>query len=66
MNEVDSNTALAMLDWQIELGADEAIRDTPVNRYDVPAKPAPHKANAQKAERAASADPVAEARAAAA
>ena len=66
MNEVDSNTALAMLDWQIELGADEAIRDTPVNRYDVPAKPAPHKANAQKAERAASADPVAVARAAAA
>ena len=28
---------LALLDWQIELGATEAIGDTPVNRYDVPA-----------------------------
>ena len=28
---------LALLDWQIELGATEAIMDAPVNRYDVPA-----------------------------
>jgi len=28
---------LALLDWQIELGATEAIGDAPVNRYDVPA-----------------------------
>jgi DNA polymerase len=27
----------AMLEWQIELGATEAISDVPVNRYDVPA-----------------------------
>ncbi|APE42589.1 uracil-DNA glycosylase [Sulfitobacter alexandrii] len=28
---------LALLEWQIELGAVEAIGDAPVNRYDVPA-----------------------------
>ena len=38
---LDYHTALAMLDWQIELGADEAISETPVNRYEAPApKPA--------------------------
>jgi DNA polymerase len=26
----------AALDWQVELGADEALLDAPVNRYDVP------------------------------
>ncbi|MFK7836382.1 MAG: uracil-DNA glycosylase family protein [Sulfitobacter sp.] len=29
---------LALLDWQIELGASEAIADAPVNRYDLPAQ----------------------------
>jgi len=32
----------ALLEWQIELGADEALNETPVNRYDLdpaPAKP---------------------------
>ena len=29
--------ALAALDWQVELGADEAILDTPVDRFDLPA-----------------------------
>ena len=39
---LDSNAALAALSWQIDLGADEAIGDLPVNRYDIPAKiPAP-------------------------
>ncbi|WP_224816200.1 uracil-DNA glycosylase family protein [Hasllibacter sp. MH4015] len=38
--------ALAALDWQVELGADEAILDLPVDRFDLPApvpvtKPAP-------------------------
>ncbi|GGE58725.1 uracil-DNA glycosylase [Actibacterium pelagium] len=38
---LDYHTALAMLDWQIELGADEAISETPINRYEAPApKPA--------------------------
>ena len=30
----------ALLEWQVELGADEAISETPINRYDLePAKP---------------------------
>ncbi len=29
----------ALLEWQVELGADEAIGDTPVNRYELPEKP---------------------------
>jgi DNA polymerase len=39
MSEMDSHTALALLEWQIELGADEAIGDTPVNRYELATKP---------------------------
>ena len=30
---------LAALDWQVEMGADEAILDSPVNRYELEAKP---------------------------
>jgi hypothetical protein len=37
---LDFHTAKALLDWQIELGATEAICDAPVNRYEVPEKPA--------------------------
>jgi len=33
---MDHATAHALLQWQWELGATEAIGDTPVNRYDVP------------------------------
>lgn len=33
---MDFHTARALLEWHIELGADEAISETPVNRYDVP------------------------------
>jgi len=32
-SHLDAHIALAMLDWQIELGADEAICDAPVDRY---------------------------------
>jgi DNA polymerase len=32
-SRMDAATALALLDWQIELGADEAIGDAPVDRY---------------------------------
>ena len=35
---------LAALDWQVELGADEAIGDAPVDRYALPDKPKPQKA----------------------
>jgi len=36
-SELDFHTAKALLEWQIDLGADEAISETPINRYDVPA-----------------------------
>ena len=36
--ELDHATARAMLEWQIELGADEAIAEAPINRYEVPAE----------------------------
>ena len=36
---LDFHTAKALLDWQVELGATEAIGDVPVNRYEVPEKP---------------------------
>lgn len=34
----DYHTARALLEWQVELGVTEAILDTPVNRYEAPAK----------------------------
>ena len=46
MESVDYHQALALLHWQIELGATEAICDAPVNRYEVPA--AVEKPKAQK------------------
>ncbi|WP_422237964.1 uracil-DNA glycosylase [Roseicyclus sp.] len=33
MDDLGFHDALAMLDWQIELGADEALGDTPVDRF---------------------------------
>lgn len=45
---LDWHSALALLDWQVELGADEAIGDTPVDRFAL-AEEAPKK----KAEQAA-------------
>ncbi len=37
MESAEYHQALALLHWQIELGATEAICDTAVNRYEVPA-----------------------------
>lgn len=37
MESVTFHHDLALLDWQVELGATEAICDAPVNRYEVPA-----------------------------
>lgn len=34
---MDYDTARALLEWQVELGATEAIGDAPVNRYEAPA-----------------------------
>jgi len=63
-NDLEWQTDLALLDWQIELGADEAILDAPVNRYDLPDRSAPAKSVAvSHSEPDASApDPVAAAR----
>ena len=33
---LDFHTAKALLEWQIELGATDAVGDVPVNRYDLP------------------------------
>ncbi len=69
LDTMDSATALALLRWQVELGADEATGEVPVNRYEE----AEALAVAQGAAPAAAppvpvaaADPVAEARALAA
>ncbi len=35
LDDLDFHTAKALLDWQIELGADEALLDAPVNRFEV-------------------------------
>ncbi|MCQ0091766.1 uracil-DNA glycosylase family protein [Roseovarius sp. M141] len=35
---LDFHSLRALLEWQVELGADEAIGDVPVNRYEVQAK----------------------------
>lgn len=59
---MDHHTALALLKWQIELGATEAICDAPISRYDAPAaRPAPAVVDTP----AAPADPLADAIAAA-
>lgn len=68
MTEMNDPFALkALLDWQAELGADDAIGDAPVNRYDQPVKPPAQTAPAQGAEtrfaQPDAIDPVAEARA---
>lgn len=39
-SELDFHTAKALLDWQVELGATEAILDAPINRYEIPEKKA--------------------------
>ena len=37
MESVEYHHAKALLEWQVELGALDAVQDSPVNRYDVPA-----------------------------
>ncbi|SEP79861.1 uracil-DNA glycosylase [Thalassovita taeanensis] len=63
---LDYHTAKALLEWQIELGADEAICDQPVDRYAQAAqrpKPVAVGAGAPFPQVAQAVDPVAEARA---
>ena len=73
--QMDWHTARALLEWQVELGATEAIGDSPVNSYDLPAdtpwkpsvrpRPAarPAAAAPEPAPAVPAVDPVAEARA---
>ncbi|MBI1417407.1 MAG: uracil-DNA glycosylase [Limimaricola sp.] len=68
---IDHRAARALLEWQMELGADEAILDAPVDRYSLDPAPAPVSAAARPASPPpalpeAKADPVTEARSAAA
>ena len=67
-SELDWHTAYAMLAWQVEMGVDETIHDTPVDRFAL--SEAARLPSAQPAAAplvpAAKVDPVAEARAAAA
>lgn len=61
---LDPHIARALLEWQVELGATEAIGDDPVDRYALPdTGPRPAKSRAVPAETAkpATADPAAEA-----
>ncbi len=67
-SDLDFHSAKALLEWQIEMGATEAICETPINRYEVPKtapKPKP-KAEAAPLEKVAGPDPVADAQALAA
>lgn len=64
-SDLDHATALALLEWQMELGADEAIGDAPINRYDLAAKAAPVKAMQMAKAPAPAVDAIEEAKAAA-
>ncbi|MBC7139384.1 MAG: uracil-DNA glycosylase [Defluviimonas sp.] len=64
LSQFDSLTLRAMLQWQMELGATEAIGDAPVNRYAETAAPSPVAAPAALAVPAGEVDCVAEAQAA--
>lgn len=41
IDQMDGATALALLAWQLELGADEAVADAPVDRYRLTEEPIP-------------------------
>ena len=64
LDEMDFATLKALLDWQVEMGATEAIGDVPVDRTAVVARPAAPVATAAPV--GLDADPVAQAQAAAA
>ncbi len=59
---IDYHTARALLDWQVEMGATEAICETPVNRYELPAAAVKKSAVTTPDVTVAGIDPVAAAR----
>lgn len=54
---MDAETALALLEWQIELGADEPMDEEALNRYELPERTKPAVAAAQPVPQAARAVP---------
>ncbi|AGT07375.1 uracil-DNA glycosylase [Paracoccus aminophilus] len=54
---IDAETALALLQWQSEMGADEPCLDAPINRYDEARAEATARAAEKAARAVASADP---------
>ena len=38
---LDGDSALALLDWQLEMGCDVPMLDAPVDRFDLPTRVAP-------------------------
>ncbi|TGN49919.1 uracil-DNA glycosylase, partial [Paracoccus liaowanqingii] len=47
--ELDAETALALLDWQLEMGVDVPLMDVALDRFDLPARTAPAPAPAAAA-----------------
>ena len=39
--DLDAHTALALLEWQAEMGVDEPVLDSPVDRFELAARPKP-------------------------
>jgi DNA polymerase len=67
VSQIDYHAARALLEWQMELGADEAIGEAPVNRYEAAAEaPKPAVAAPEPLPPPQEADPVEVAKAAAA
>lgn len=64
--QIDPHALKALLDWQAELGADEPMGETPVDRYALAKAPAARAGGAASTVAAPVADPVAEAQAIAA
>lgn len=65
-SQISPEEALAALAWQVELGADEALSETPVDRYALePATPMPTAAQAPPPQKCKAPDPVETARLAA-
>jgi hypothetical protein len=60
MTMTESHDALAHLAWQVELGADEAILDAPVNRFEAAEKASPVPSSIAQAIQAPAPPPVAQ------
>jgi uracil-DNA glycosylase family 4 len=60
MTMTESHDALAHLAWQVELGADEAILDAPVNRFEAAEKSSPVPSSIAQAIQAPAPPPVAQ------